>query len=98
MAFEMHAKLILPHLEDEAPASVVLRDISLEGAGLFHSRNLDPGMQLLLQLPSIHETTITIHAHVVQSRQLEPGRYRIGLQFDAQSYAALDRLRNALLM
>jgi len=34
----------------------------------------------------------------VGSRMLEPGRYRIGLKFDARDQAVINRLRDALLL
>jgi hypothetical protein len=95
---EVRAKLILTHPEDEQPVSIILRDISLNGAGLVHYRNLELGTQLLLQLPSSAGTTLTIRAQVVQSRVLEPGRYRIGVQFNQQDRGVLDRLRDALAL
>jgi hypothetical protein len=92
----MHAKLILPHPEGEPPARVVLHDISMDGAGLFHCAALPVGMRLLLQLPDIHGTTLTIPAHVVGCSSLESDRHRIGLQFEPHDCGALDRLRNVL--
>ena len=95
---EMHANLILEHPEDESPVSVVLRDISLDGAGLLHSSELGPSTRLLLQLPAIRGMPLSIRAHVVASRMLEPGRYRIGVQFDPHDTVVLERLRDALLL
>ncbi len=96
--FEMHAKLILSHPEDEPPIPVVVRDISTDGAGVCLSRDLPGGTRLLLQLPAAGGTTLTLHAHVVQSRKLEPDLFRIGIQFDHQESAVMDRLRDALLL
>ena len=96
--FEMHARLILEHPEDEPPVPVVLRDMSLDGAGLLHSSDLPLSTRLLLQLPSIRGMPLSIRAHVVQSRMLEPGRYRIGVQFDPHDTIVLERLRDALLL
>jgi len=95
---EMHAHLIFEHPQDEPAAAVVLRDMSTNGAGLVHSDDLPERMRLLLQLPSIQGSPLSIHAHVVESRMLEPGRFRIGLQFDTHDAAVIDRLRDALLL
>jgi hypothetical protein len=94
----MHAQLIFEHPEDQPPAPVLLRDMSTDGAGLVHSNELPKRMRLLLQLPSIHGSPLSIHAHVVESRMLEPGRFRIGLQFDTHDPLVIDRLRDALLL
>jgi hypothetical protein len=95
---EMHAHLIFEHPEDEPAAAVVLRDMSTDGARLMHSNELPEHMRLLLQLPSIQGSSLSIHAHVVESRMLEPGRFRIGLQFDTHDPAVIGRLRDALLL
>jgi hypothetical protein len=94
----MHASLIFEHPQDEPAAPVVLRDMSTDGAGLVHSQDLPQRTRLLLQLPSIHGAPLSLHAHVVDSRMLGPGRYRIGLQFDTHDPVVIDRLRDALLL
>jgi hypothetical protein len=98
IASEMRAKVILAHADDEPPASVMLRDISLDGAAIVYSRDLAGGTRVLLQLPASHGTTLSLHAHVVQSRVLEAERYRIGLQFDVNDSVAIARLRDTLLL
>ena len=93
---EMHARVILEHPEAASPTAVVLCDISIDGAGLVHSRGLPIGTRLILQLPTNHDISLSIPAHVVQWRMLQPDRYRIGLQFDPHDSAVIDRLRNEL--
>jgi hypothetical protein len=93
---QMHAKLVLDSWDEVEPANVVLKDISADGAGLICDAELALGKRLLLQLPSIGGVPLSLHANVVGSRMLGPGRYRIGLQFDGHDSVALDRLRDAL--
>jgi len=93
---EMRGKVILDHPEYEQPAPVVLCDISIDGAGLVHSKNLPVGTRLILQLPTAHGVSLSIPAHVVQWRMLQTDRYRIGLQFDRHDSVVIDRLRNEL--
>ncbi len=95
---EMHGKLIFEHPDGEAPVAVVLQDLSVEGAGLIYPGRLEKGVRLLLHLPLIHGMPLSLHARVVQSRMIEPGRHRIGLQFETHDSAALERLRDALLL
>jgi hypothetical protein len=94
----MRAKLIIDSWDEDSPVSVVLRDISVDGAGLLFSKDLPLGRRLLLQLPPLHGLTLSLHAHVVDTRMLGSGRYRIGLQFDRHDSVALERLRDALLV
>jgi hypothetical protein len=94
---EMRAKLIFDGWDEDSPVPVILRDISVDGAGLIHSIDLPRGRRLVLQLPALGGLPMSMHAHVVSSRKLAPGQYRIGLQFDGHESVALDRLRDALL-
>ncbi len=98
LASEMRAQIVLDHVDDESPIPVILHDISTDGAGLTLGHELKPGIRLLLMLPRIHDRTLSLNAHVVQSRQLEPGRHRIGVQFDPHGSTALERLRDTLPM
>jgi hypothetical protein len=61
--------------------TAMMRDISLDGAGLLQSVMMNEGQSVLLMLPR-PKTPLAIYSHVVHCRTLADGVMVVGMQYD----------------
>jgi len=89
------AQLVLDSDTEQNPLDVVLEDVSFGGAGMVAATDLPPGTAAVLLLRSAGQAPRSIRGHLLNSKRLENGQFRISMQFDVVTGPMIEHIRYA---